>query len=124
MEWTLMQQQQPKVGHVRIHRTAEFKSQLVTLALEPDASVSGVAIAHGVNPNLLRRWIKESKLRHTPPAFVPVQLKNSPQRPVHAPAAHGQRIEVHMDRGELRIAFKVDSSQIVELGHMLHEVLR
>eukprot|EP01038_Epipyxis_sp_PR26KG_P003182 gene3182-4512_t len=44
----------------RVYRAPEFKSQLVKLALEPGASVSGVAVAHGVNPNLLRRWVKES----------------------------------------------------------------
>eukprot|EP01034_Spumella_vulgaris_P046685 gene46685-58210_t len=38
----------------RVYRAPEFKSQLVKLALEPGASVSGVAVAHGVNPNLLR----------------------------------------------------------------------
>eukprot|EP01041_Mallomonas_annulata_P013977 gene13977-29747_t len=56
---------------VRVYRAPEFKSKLVRLALEPGASVSGVAVAHGVNPNLLRRWVKESGALITPPAFVP-----------------------------------------------------
>lgn len=49
-----MKDQQPKEGRLRVYRSAEFKSRLVKLALEPEASVSGVAVAHGVNPNLLR----------------------------------------------------------------------
>ena len=34
-----------------------YKAQLITLCQQPGASVAGVALAHGVNANLLRRWI-------------------------------------------------------------------
>lgn len=109
---------------VRVYRAPEFKSQLVKLALEPGASVSGVAVAHGVNPNLLRRWVKESAALVTPPTFVPVRIESSVDRHVHAPASNCQRVEVNIDRGDLRIAFKVDPSQMIELGQVLREVLR
>ena len=36
----------------------------------------------------------------------------------------GSTIEVNIDRGDVRIAFKVDPSQMVELGQVLREVLR
>jgi len=123
-----MELQQPKAGRVRVHRTTEFKSQLVRLALEPSASVAGVAVEHGVNPNLLRRWIKESKLRNTAQAFVPVRIESSSKHPkctpVSKPVSYTQQVEVNIGRGDLRIAFKVDSSQMVELGQVLREVLR
>lgn len=109
---------------VRVYRTPEFKSQLVKLTLKPGASVSGVAVAHGVNPNLLRRWIKESAALIAPPAFVPVRIESSIDRHVHTPASNSPRVEVNIDRGDLRIAFKVNSSQMVELGQVLREVLR
>ncbi|MBU2212569.1 MAG: transposase [Gammaproteobacteria bacterium] len=109
---------------VRVYRAPEFKSKLVKLALEPDASVSGVAVAHGVNPNLLRRWIKESGALMPPPTFVPVRIESGFDRHVHAPAINSQHVEVNIDRGDLRIAFKVDPTQMVELGQVLREVLR
>jgi transposase-like protein len=107
-----------------VYRAPEFKSQLVKLALEPGASVSGVAVAHGVNPNLLRRWVKESGALVTPPTFVPVRIEAGIDRHIQTPASNCQRVEVNIDHGELRIAFKVDPSQMVELGQVLREVLR
>lgn len=34
------------------------KQRLVEACLEPGASVAGLALKHGVNANLLRKWIK------------------------------------------------------------------
>jgi transposase-like protein len=38
--------------------TAEFKQRLVALC-QPGISVSAIALTHGLNANLLRRWINE-----------------------------------------------------------------
>lgn len=38
--------------------TAEFKQRVVTLC-QPGVSVSEIALTHGLNANLLRRWINE-----------------------------------------------------------------
>lgn len=128
MEWTLMELRQSKPGRVRVHRTAEFKSRLIELASQSGASMAGVAVAHGVNPNLLRRWIRESKVRSVPAKFVPVMLESVAQ-PVSQIAVceeemSARRIQVSLQRGDLSIAFKVDPSQMVELGQLLREVLR
>lgn len=37
------------------------KARLVTACLEPGVSISGLALAHGVNANLLRKWVKDAK---------------------------------------------------------------
>ncbi|MGV1795343.1 IS66-like element accessory protein TnpA [Rhizobium sp. A37_96] len=53
------------------------RDQLVAACSEPDVSVSGLAREHGVNANLVRKWIKNAKEeRRLPlvPAFVPVQI--------------------------------------------------
>jgi transposase-like protein len=36
----------------------QTKQKLVEACLEPGASVAGLALKHGVNANLLRKWIK------------------------------------------------------------------
>ena len=41
---------------IRRQHAPEFKQELVALC-QPGVSVSAVALAHGVNANLLRRWI-------------------------------------------------------------------
>jgi transposase len=47
----------------------EFKRQLVAAASRPDVSVSQVALAHGINVNMLFRWCRQH--RTTPLAGVP-----------------------------------------------------
>ena len=57
--------------------------------MQPGMSMAAVAMAHGINANLLRRWVREAEMRHgTDPSralpapkplvkaatFVPVQL--------------------------------------------------
>jgi transposase len=58
---------------------AASKERLVTACLEPGVSVSRLALEHGVNANLLRKWIKKHTPTRSPPpssraAFIPVQL--------------------------------------------------
>jgi transposase len=64
---------------------AASKERLVTACLEPGVSVSRLALEHGVNANLLRKWIKKhSATRSLPPssrpAFIPVQLEGKAER--------------------------------------------
>ena len=73
---------QPK-SHRRKH-SAEFKAQILVECQQPGASVAAVALAHGLNVNLLRKWlvgngIKRAGLaaprtvsRKLPTAIVPV----------------------------------------------------
>ena len=47
----------------------EFKRQLAAAALRPDASVSQIVLAHGINTNMLFRWCRqyrEGRLGLTP----------------------------------------------------------
>jgi transposase len=88
----------------RLH-TPEFKQQVVDACLEPGASVAGVALAHGVNANLVRRWLAERGVE--PPSrrelpepdlgFVPIQLEPPP------PAA-SQDIRIERRRGATTVA--------------------
>ncbi|WP_415872394.1 transposase [Burkholderia ubonensis] len=52
-----------KDGKRRFDRRA--KQWLVEACLEPGASVAGLALRHGVNANLLRKWIKLHQQRMT-----------------------------------------------------------
>lgn len=37
------------------------KERLVAACLEPGVSISGLALAHGINANLLRKWVKDAR---------------------------------------------------------------
>jgi transposase len=53
------------------------RDQLVAACLEPGVSVSRLAREHGVNANLVRKWMKKIREERPLPlvsAFVPVQI--------------------------------------------------
>jgi len=62
------------------------KAGLVAACLEPGASVSRLALEHGVNANLLWKWIRQhrkAKLPTSPatmPAFMPVRIEGATDR--------------------------------------------
>ncbi|MDR5806463.1 transposase [Caballeronia sp. LZ001] len=45
-------------GRTRRTYSASFKSELINQCRQVGVSCSAVAISHGLNPNVLRRWIK------------------------------------------------------------------
>lgn len=61
------------------------KERLVSACLEPGVSVSRLALEHGVNANLVRKWVKQRlESRSLPPpslaAFIPVEIESTPDR--------------------------------------------
>ena len=55
----------------------ELKLQIVQTCAQPGASIAGVALQHGINTNIVHRWIREhgqGTLVLQPRAFVPVTL--------------------------------------------------
>lgn len=88
--------------HRRKHSN-EFKTDLVARCRQPGTSVSAVAQAHGVNANLLRRWMKQYPVDAKLPVasalakLVPVQVEMANTSPSNG--------EIHFDiqRGATRI---------------------
>jgi transposase len=82
---------------VRVNRTGrrtyspEYQRGVVEECDEPGVSVAGVALAHGINANLLRRWIVRQR-RESAKTIEPsrtVLLPVSVQRASPAPEAFG-----------------------------------
>ncbi|MDH4565486.1 hypothetical protein E8E95_02185 [Pseudomonas sp. BN414] len=71
-----------------------FKSQVVKECLQPGAAVASVALSHGINANVVRKWL--SFYRHQPftnmPAFVSLKVgaKCHPQATVTNDRPYGQ----------------------------------
>ena len=88
--------------HRRTHST-EFKTDLVTTCRKPGVSVSAVALSHGLNANLLRRWMKQfpvdakHPLAPAPAKLVPVQVE-----PVNTSPTN-EDIQFDIRRGSTRI---------------------
>lgn len=65
-------------GRTRRRYSKEFKAQLVAQAQVPGVSLASVAISHGVNPNVMRRWVANANDRALPSAGT-VQPGLAPQ---------------------------------------------
>ena len=57
-------EQAPVVGRRRRRtHSDEFKATVVAACLQPGVSNAAVALAHGINANLARRWVREAEMR-------------------------------------------------------------
>ena len=87
----------------RRHHSAELKAKVLAACDEPGASISAVALAHGLNTNLVRKWrsgrgvklagllkapaASEAALRPAPPIVSPLLGANAEFVAVRMPTA-------------------------------------
>nr|WP_236165688.1 transposase [Pseudomonas fulva] len=62
-----------------------FKAQVVQECLQPGASVSSVAINHGINPNVIRKWLPIYRSKVVAPLQAFVLLQPTPKRHTDEP---------------------------------------
>lgn len=100
----------------------EFKQGLVALC-HPGASTAAVALAHGVNANLLRRWIKQysgaqpAQTISASARLVPIQV----DLPAEAPA--NDAIEISIQKNNARVSIRWPSHQAKACAQWLGEWL-
>jgi len=70
-------------GQRRLRReySAAFKASVLEQTGERGASVAGVALSHGLHPNMVHRWLREQRLMREQlqpgtPAFVPLTVES------------------------------------------------
>ncbi|TAL17273.1 MAG: transposase, partial [Aquabacterium sp.] len=68
----------------RVH-SAEFKAQVLAECEEPEASVAAIALAHGLNVNLLRKWLVGRGIKRT--GLAPPRTVTGAHVPAAAPTA-------------------------------------
>ena len=86
--------------------SAEFKARVRKECRQSGASVAGVALSHGINANIVHRWLREhsqSALVVQPLAFVPVALDEP--APVSTPQS-APDIRVEVQRANTTIVVK------------------
>lgn len=120
----------------RRRHSAEFKSQVVQACSVPGASTAAVALAFGLNANLVRQWIKgrsaqRSSLGQAPlpeptpaPAFVALALPPAERTPVAAPVAGTPDIRIDVRRHGLHVNVAWPTSAAADCAAWLRELLR
>ena len=99
-----------------------FKAELIRQCLVPGTSTAAIAMAHGINANLLRRWIGLHGARGVSlPMLLPVNVRAQPSASSPAPASHAaalpQCIEIELHGACVRVHGPVDAQS---LGMVLH----
>lgn len=112
--------------------SAEFKAKVVSACRRPGVSMAAVALANGLNANLVRRWVVTEERAHpgkpTEPAasaasvveqatFIPIELE-------HPRVARPKAITIELSRGATVV--KVDWPLVAssECAAWLRELLR
>lgn len=110
----------------------EFKRQVIAACLQPGISIAAVALANGLNANLLRRWVKDYRdaqdvevgakiadqaaaLRS--PTLVPITVSAPEVEP-----AGEIKIAIHRDQALVEVTWPV--SQAAICAQWLREILR
>mgnify|MGYP003583376718 CR=1 FL=1 len=97
----------------------EFKAELVRQCLVPGTSVAATGLAHGINANLLRRWIVLhgacGRAAAPAPALLPVTLQAPP--PASTPSLpcvplEPQIIEIEFHGARVRLHGQVDAQRL------------
>jgi len=98
------------------------KQALVLRCLQPGVSLAGTALAHGLNANLLRKWVVAYARQNGIPTTIDGRRRAGPVllpvravvEPVVSAAASGTdaRVEILVAGGTIRVHGRVDAAQL------------
>jgi transposase len=123
----------------RTHRTysRQFKAELVAAAKQPGASIAALALQHGMNANVLHRWLKEHEQdeRHRlvslsssgesvttspAPAFIPIKLPKTTA--AYDPAV--SQIKVELRKGAVSMILTWPANAADDLAQWTRAILK
>ena len=106
----------------------EFKADAVAAAAQPGVSMASVALARGINANLLRRWVRDAEVApgKSLSSSAPAPAPSSAFVAVHlpAPAAPVGDIRLELRRGPTTITVTWPIAAVAECASWMRELLR
>ena len=103
---------------VRRRRTysGQFKAEVVAQCMAPGASVSAIALSHGINANVIRKWLPMPP-KATPVAatLLPVTIRQDSTTRTSAPSA----IEMSLGDATLRLPPGFDPQDLRSIVQIL-----
>ncbi|MBC7940274.1 MAG: transposase [Chitinophagaceae bacterium] len=107
-------------SRARRRHDGELKRQVLAECAVPGASVAKVAMAHGLNANLVHKWRRELRSpRQAAATFVPVAM--AAPAVVNEPPQH---IELELHRGTLSVRVRWPMAGTGGCAAWLREILR
>ena len=121
----------------RVH-SAEFKAHIVAACSHPGVSSASVAMANGINANLVRRWVKEAEVdtenepgtaAREPETSIPVSTPTATPKflplPIPTPAAPvAADIRIELQRGATTVTVTWPAGAAAECAAWMRELLR
>ena len=119
------------IRRIRRSHSPEFKARVVNACEVRGASVAGVALAHGVNANLVRKWIINKRRDLVPTGthgLLPVCImpgaasKEMPSKRGDG-VPHGEAIEIDLAEARIRVRAGFDADALREVVRVLRDTL-
>lgn len=127
-------------GGRRLRReySADFKALVLSQTRDPGASVAGVALSHGLHPNMVHRWLREQRLTRQQvqpqaPAFIALPVaavvaddhvaQTATAAPTQA-SGDGQVIRMEVQRAGATITIAWPVTAAAQCALALRELLR
>jgi transposase-like protein len=103
---------------------------VIELARQPNTSVAAVALANGLNANMLRRWVREADAGSAPgsqapasarPTFVQLPMPTTAATAPPAPTAGPPNVVVDIQRngGAVRVSLPLSTASAAWLREVL-----
>ncbi len=106
----------------RRRHPAELKAQVLRECAEPEASVAGVAMAHGLNANLVHKWRRQAERGNR--VLAPVAARESGAFIPIALASEPGDIRLELRRGPLLVNVTWPVASAAHCAAWMREVLK
>lgn len=113
----------------RRKHSAEFKAHVVAACSRPGVSSASVAMANGINANLVRRWVKDAEVEREGVGRIvaakPVRRPATKFVPLSLPsAAPVSAIRIELQRGSTKVVVTWPCAAASECAAWMRELLR
>ena len=121
----------PGSGRRHARYSDEFKSQVVAACFAPGVSKAAIALANGLNANMLRRWVVESSQGRNsqlatiakPPLTAQANSDFIPVKFAPAPSAQAADIRIELQHANTAIQIHWPMAASNQCAQWLREVL-
>ena len=115
----------------RRRHSAEFKAAVVAECRKPGVSMAAVALEHGLNATMLRKWVKDCESKLVAPTGTPAHVPEAAQIPptkfiplaLPAPAVDGE-IQIELQRAGTTVKIVWPAGAASECAAWLRDWLR
>ena len=105
----------------------QFKRDVIAQCLEPGASVSAIALSHGINANVIRKWLPRQRPEAStavatmlPVTVGPAKMTAAPTPRIQRPLAEARSpIELSLGAATIRLPSGFDPAELRSIVQIL-----